>query len=34
MAELDNLELDSADLDKVAGGSKVCYGVEGCPLRF
>ena len=30
LAELDNVELDSESLDKVAGGAKACYGVGGC----
>ena len=33
LAELENLELDSADLDKVAGGSRVCYAVDGCGYK-
>ena len=30
LAELENMELDSADLDKVAAGTRVCYAVDGC----
>ena len=33
LAELENLELDSADLDKVAGGKRVCYAVDGCGFK-
>ena len=33
LAELENLELDSADLDKVAAGLRVCYQVDGCGLK-
>ena len=33
MAELDNIELDSADLDKVAAGKRVCYAVDGCGYK-
>ena len=33
LAELENMELDSADLDKVAAGSKVCYAVDGCGFK-
>ena len=34
LAELENLELDSADLDKVAGGSRVCYAVDHCASKM
>lgn len=34
LAELENLELDSADLDKVAGGSRVCYAVDNCASKI
>ena len=31
LSELENCELDAADLDKVAGGdTRVCYMVDGC----
>ncbi len=33
LAELENLELDSADLDKVAAGLRVCYQVDGCGFK-
>ena len=33
LAELENMELDSADLDKVAAGSRVCYAVDGCGFK-
>ena len=33
LAELDNIELDSADLDKVAAGKRVCYAVDGCGYK-
>ena len=33
LAEPENLELDSADLDKVAGGKRVCYAVDGCGFK-
>ena len=33
LAEFENLELDSADLDKVAGGKRVCYAVDGCGFK-
>ena len=33
LAELENLELDSADLDKVAAGKRVCYAVDGCGYK-
>ena len=33
LAELENMELDSADLDKVAGGKRVCYAVDGCGYK-
>ena len=33
LAELENMELDSADLDKVAAGLRVCYQVDGCGLK-
>ena len=33
LAELENMELDSADLDKVAAGSRVCYAVDGCGYK-
>ena len=33
LAELENLELDRADLDKVAAGLRVCYQVDGCGLK-
>ena len=32
LAELENVELDADALDKVAGG-KVCYAVDGCPMK-
>ena len=31
--ELENFELDSADLDKVAAGTRVCYAVDGCGFK-
>ena len=34
LEELENLELDSADLDKVAGGSRVCYAVDNCASKM
>ena len=34
LAELDNIELDSADLDKVAAGKRVCYAVDGCASKM
>ena len=34
LAELENMELDSADLDKVAGGSRVCYAVDNCASKM
>ncbi len=34
LAELGNMELDSADLDKVAGGSRVCYAVDNCASKI
>ena len=33
LAELENMELDVADLDKVAGGKRVCYAVDGCGYK-
>ena len=33
LAELENMELDSADLDKVAAGTRVCYAVDGCGYK-
>ena len=33
MAELEDMELDVADLDKVAGGKRVCYAVDGCGFK-
>ena len=33
LAELENIELDSADLDKVAAGTRVCYAVDGCGFK-
>ncbi|MBQ3713725.1 MAG: Nif11-like leader peptide family RiPP precursor [Spirochaetia bacterium] len=33
LAELEDMELDSADLDKVAGGKRVCYAVDGCGYK-
>ncbi|MBO7430706.1 MAG: Nif11 family protein [Spirochaetia bacterium] len=33
LAELENMELDSADLDKVAAGTRVCYAVDGCGFK-
>ena len=34
LAELENSELDAADLDKVAGGdARACWGVDNCPMR-
>ncbi|MBR4158811.1 MAG: Nif11 family protein [Spirochaetia bacterium] len=34
LAELENCELDAADLDKVAGGdARACWGVDNCPMR-
>ena len=33
LAELENMELDSADLDKVAAGTRVCYAVDGCAYK-
>ena len=33
LAELENMDLDSADLDKVAAGSRVCYAVDGCGFK-
>ena len=33
LAEMDNVELDNAVLDKVAGGSRVCYAVDGCGFK-
>ena len=33
LAELENMELDSADLDKVAAGKRVCYAVDGCGYK-
>ena len=30
MAELEDLELDAAELEKVAGGIETCYMVDGC----
>ena len=39
LAELDNIELDSKVLDKVAGGNKACWhcldncGEDTCPCR-
>ncbi|MBO7517095.1 MAG: Nif11-like leader peptide family natural product precursor [Spirochaetia bacterium] len=32
LSELDNMELDAADLDKVAGGG--CYMVKHCPQNL
>ena len=35
LAELENCELDAADLDKVAGGdARACWGVDNCPMRL
>lgn len=31
--ELHNVELDEADLDKIAGGRGVCYSHEGCSMH-
>ncbi len=33
LAELEDMELDSADLDKVAAGTRVCYAVDGCGYK-
>ena len=33
LAELENMELDNAVLDKVAGGTRVCYAVDGCGFK-
>ena len=33
LAELENMELDEEALDKVAGGKKVCYAVDGCGYK-
>ena len=33
LAELENCELDAADLDKVAGGADACYAVGGCGFK-
>ena len=33
LAELENCELDAADLDKVAGGDGACYAVGGCGFK-
>ena len=33
LAELEDMELDVADLDKVAGGKRVCYAVDGCGYK-
>lgn len=30
LAELENMELDAESLDNVAGGTRVCYVVDGC----
>ncbi len=34
LAELENMELDIADLDKVAAGSRVCYAVDNCASKM
>ena len=33
LAELEDMELDDADLDKVAAGTRVCYAVDGCGYK-
>ena len=33
LAELEDMDLDVADLDKVAGGKRVCYAVDGCGYK-
>ena len=33
MADLSDFELDDAALANAAGGVKVCYGVDGCPMK-
>ena len=33
LTDMDNVELDNAVLDKVAGGSRVCYAVDGCGFK-
>ena len=33
LAELGNLELDKATLEKIAGGTQTCYMVDGCAFK-
>ena len=33
MADLSDFELDEAALANVAGGVKVCYAVDDCPMK-
>ncbi|MBR0318352.1 MAG: Nif11-like leader peptide family RiPP precursor [Spirochaetia bacterium] len=33
LSEMDNMELDEEALDKVAGGKKICYAVDGCGYK-
>lgn len=33
LSELADFELDSSELDRVAGGIKTCYMIDGCAFK-